>query len=285
MALLHAFDATRRSDLSAVATFDHGSGAAAAEAVELVVRECLGRSISVVAGRAPGPAASRRTESAWRSARWTFLRAVAEERRATIVTAHTLDDQAETVAIRILRGSSARGLAAMEAPSVGVVRPFLAVSRAQLAAYADREGVRWFEDPSNSDAGFLRNRLRADLMRTLRELHPGFDAQLIGIGRRAAAWRAELAKVVDGMQPCRVGAAVVIEAGALEAFAPDSLRIVWPEIASRAGVVMDRRGIERLVEWTSRATAGQRMPLSGGALVERTARTFVIAQRTRTHLK
>ncbi|MDP1891703.1 MAG: tRNA lysidine(34) synthetase TilS [Gemmatimonadaceae bacterium] len=142
MALLHAFAETRPGDLSAVATFDHGTGVAAAEAVELVVRECLRRGISVVAGRAPErPGSPRASESVLRHARWAFLRAVAEERRAVIVTAHTRDDQAETVAMRILRDASARGLAGMAWAPAGVARPFLDLSRADLARYAGEAGI------------------------------------------------------------------------------------------------------------------------------------------------
>jgi len=276
MALLHAFAAHRGPDLSAVATFDHGTGVAAAEAVDLVVRECLRRGVPVVAGRAPDGPAGRRTESAWRTARWAFLRAVAAERRATIVTAHTLDDQAETVAIRILRGASARGLAAMEAPTPGVVRPLLGIRRAALAAYAQAERVPFREDPSNDDRAYLRNRLRAELLTAIEARRPGFGGELVEVGRRAAAWRRDLAALVDQVDARIVEGAVVIDAAPLTELTTDGLAIVWPELAARAGVVMDRRGIARVADWSTSATAGQRMPLSGGAVVERTARTFVL---------
>ncbi len=291
MALLHAFLQYRPHDPPAVATFDHGSGAAAAEAVELVVRECLRRSVPVMAGRsavsgalagsvaAESPAIDPpavRTEAAWREARWTWLRAIAKERRATIVTAHTLDDQAETVAMRILRGASARGLAAMAAPSAGVTRPLLGVGRADLADYAARHEVAFLDDPTNGDARFLRNRLRADLLRAAEAVRPGFSADLSAIGTRAAAWRHALRVLVDGLGVRCVEGALVIDAQPLASLASDGLGIVWPELAARAGVVMDRRGIARAAAWTTRARPGQRMPLSGGAVLERTARTFVV---------
>ncbi|MBM3907775.1 MAG: tRNA lysidine(34) synthetase TilS [Gemmatimonadetes bacterium] len=292
MALLHAFAAERRGDLSAVATFDHGTGPAAAEAVELVIQECLRLGVSVIAGRAPErpeagrlaagrPEAGRSTtgrptEGLLREARWTFLRAAAEERAATIVTAHTMDDQAETVAMRILRGASARGLAGMASPTPGVVRPLLGVSRAALAAYAAANGVRHVEDPTNAQTAYLRNRLRGDVLGAVESRRPGFRDELISIGARAAQWRAAMVGLVDALDARRVGDSVVIDADALAGLARDALAVAWPEIAGRAGVVLDRRGVERLSHWTPTSRAGQRVPLSGGGTVERTPRTFVV---------
>lgn len=277
MALLHAFAEARPGDLSAVATFDHGTGVAAAEAVELVVRECLRRGISVVVGRAPAhPGAPRAGESALREARWAFLRAVADERRAVVATAHTRDDQAETIAMRILRDASARGLAAMAWPSAGVVRPFLDIGREEVTRYARRVGIPFVDDPSNADPVYLRNRLRAGFIAAAERARPGFREELVAVGRRAAAWRAELAELVNGLGARRTGDAVVIGAETLESLTPEGLAIVWPEVAGRAGYVLDRRGIERLAEWTLRARPGQQIPLSGGLVAERTARTFVV---------
>lgn len=275
MALLHGFARWRRSDLSAVATFDHGTGPAATHAVELVVHECLTMGVPVEAGREASPP-PRRTEAHWRASRWAFLRAVAEERRATIVTAHTLDDQAETVAMRILRDASARGLAAMAWPSPGVVRPLLSVRRAELAAYAAQHHVPFVDDPSNRDARYLRNRLRAQLLDAIERARPGFAAELAAIGDAAAQWRGDLAALVDALGVQHVGDVTVIEASALASLPEDGLRVLWPEIAGRGGVVLDWRGVQRLSRWTPRAVAGQRVPVSGGAVVERTARTFVV---------
>jgi hypothetical protein len=100
--------------------------------------------------------------------------------------------------------------------------------------------------------------------------------ELVAIGTRAAAWRAQMAALVDALGAHRVGDAVVIDANALSGFDGAGLAVVWPELAARAGIVLDRRGVARLAEWSLRAAAGQRTPLSGGGVVERTARTFVL---------
>jgi len=281
MALLHAFAAHRRDDLSAVATFDHGTGHAASRAVELVVRECLGRGLTVVAGRAADRPDGRRTEAAWREARWSFLRAVADDRRATIVTAHTADDQVETVAMRILRGASARGLAGMAVRTAGVERPLLGITRAMLTDYAARAGVPFIDDPSNDNRAHLRNRLRLELLPAFEAARPGFLRALLDLAERSAAWRHALAVLADPLAVHTDAGTLAVDAAALADLTTDGLASLWPELAARAGVVLDRRGAARLAEWSARAHPGQRMPLSGGAVVERTARTFVVRAKVR----
>ncbi|MHB1313473.1 MAG: tRNA lysidine(34) synthetase TilS [Gemmatimonadaceae bacterium] len=309
MALLHAFAEYRRPDLVAVATFDHGTGPSATEACALVVECCRAVDVPVVSGvmaeggwRTAGggrltldvggsawgagrtanseprtaPSFSSNFEARWRASRWSFLRSVSAEHRATIVTAHTMDDQAETVAMRILRGASARGLAAMAAPARGSVRPLLGIRRREVAEYAAASEVPYLEDPSNSSPAFLRNRLRADLLRAADAARPGFTEELVEIGRKASAWRRGLAEVVDLLQPHQVGDALVVPASAFDDLDAGLRAVVWPELAGRVGVRLDRRGVARAAAWSVTARAGQQIPLSGGASIERTARTFVV---------
>lgn len=311
MVLLDACMEYRRDAVVAVATFDHGTGPAASAAVALVERTCVEVGIPVVSGRLangsgqtavgsaqmtagsfnihrtadgvqrtaysfPSSVASRQTEASWRAARWHFLRAVAEGHRATIVTAHTLDDQAETVAMRILRGASARGLAAMAARSTGIARPLIGVPREAVARYAVERGVRFLDDPSNMHPGHLRNRLRTDLMRAVSAVRPEFVAELCAIGEQAAAWRRALAEVVDTLEVQQVGQSLVVAAGALEGIDATGRAVLWPELAGRLGLTMDRRGVSRAAKWSISARPGQSMPLSGGASIERTVRTFVM---------
>ena len=315
MVLLHAFAENRRPVLVAVATFDHGTGPAATAACALVVDCCRAIEVPVVSGvmaaggwRTAGGGRltldvgsmawgadrtanseqrransfSSNAEARWRASRWSFLRTVSAEHRATIVTAHTMDDQAETVAMRILRGASARGLAAMAAPARGSVRPLLGVRRREVAGYAATFEVPFVEDPSNTDPAFLRNRLRADLLRAADAARPGFTDELVEIGRKASAWRRGLAEVVDSLQPHQVGDALVVPATAFDDLDVALRAVVWPELAGRVGVRMDRRGVARAAAWSVSARAGQQIPLSGGASIERTARTFVVRPRGAT---
>ncbi|MFI5310254.1 MAG: tRNA lysidine(34) synthetase TilS [Gemmatimonadales bacterium] len=278
MVLLDAF-VRERTDAIGVATFDHGTGAAATRAVRLVHREAARRGMRVVSVRCEGGAA---TEEAWRTARWRFLRRAAAEQDATVVTAHTRDDQLETVVLRALRDprhTGPRGLAAMYAASP-IVRPLLGVSRDDVASYALARGVRFSDDPTNRSRAYLRNRVRLDLLPALERVQPGFGEWMLELSLRAARWRSAVEAIVDSLvvdlPAMEAAGAVVIPATALTVLSPPCLAVIWPAIAGRAGIALDWRGTERLVGFTTQSKVGGEVPLSGGARVERTASTFVL---------
>lgn len=118
-------------------------------------------------------------ESAARQLRYGYFQELARAGRATkIATAHTLDDQAETVLLRMFRGAGIRGLAGIlprlklesEGRACGeAVRPLLAFRRAELREYLRARGQDWREDSSNQDMTFLRNRVRQRLMPVIAE--------------------------------------------------------------------------------------------------------------------
>lgn len=96
---------------------------------------------------------------------------------AAVATGHTLDDQAETVLLNLLRGSGSAGLSAM-APSVEhhgvrVVRPMLGASRADVLDFLDRRKLRFLEDPTNREPIHDRNRVRLEVMPLLESIRPG----------------------------------------------------------------------------------------------------------------
>ena len=276
MVLLDAF-ARFRSDAIAAATFDHGTGPAATKAARLVEAEGTRRKLAVVSGRREGGGESG--EAAWRAARWEFLTGWAKELSATVVTAHTLDDQLETVVMRVLRdprNTSARGLAAMYSRS-SVVRPLIDVRRADVAAYAGSHEVRFLDDPSNLSTVHLRNRVRLHLLPALERAHPGFGDEMIGLSRAAAAWRESVERIIDTLDVRLLPPLVVPVESGLPA---GSLAVLWPAIAARAGVALDWRGTERIVAFTLAGRPGGKIPLSGGAELSRTASTFVLRAST-----
>lgn len=107
-------------------------------------------------------------EMAARSARHDAFRALAAKYRAVVATAHTRDDQAETILLRLLRGSGTDGLGGIEAKTrlngFTLVRPMLEISREENVAFLRSQKVTWREDATNADPAMLRNRVRHELL-------------------------------------------------------------------------------------------------------------------------
>ena len=279
MVLLHAMARVARSRIAAVATYDHGTGVAATEAVAHVARVAAALAVPVVTGvLSAAPATSR--EAAWRRARYRFLRASADTLGARLVTAHTEDDQIETVLMRVMRGSGARGLAALYAPS-DVRRPFLGIRRTTLERYARDAGVEWREDPTNRSRDFLRNRVRHDLLPAMRHADPTLEYALLATARRAAALRADLAAFVDEcvsvVRPDT--ASISIVRAELSGHDRNSLSMLWGDIAGRVGLALDRRGTHRLASFITTGPSAGWVQLSGGWCVEATRDAYVLRRR------
>jgi len=119
-------------------------------------------------------------EDAGRRARIAFLEQMREKYcAAAIVTAHHGDDQAETVLMRLLRGSGMTGLSGMQYRNRrGHVRPLLDVTRAEIERYLAELGLAWREDASNRDLDFLRNRIRHQLLPLLEQYNPAIRRTL-----------------------------------------------------------------------------------------------------------
>ena len=110
-------------------------------------------------------------EAEARRARYAAFREVAKRTGAQrIATAHTADDQAETVLMRILEGAGPRGLAGIAASRGMLIRPLLDARRADVEAHLRARGVTWVEDESNRDPRFLRNRIRHQVLPFLAEI-------------------------------------------------------------------------------------------------------------------
>ncbi len=261
MSLMHAAVSGARARIACVATFDHNTGPHATAASALVSRVGDSLGVEVVTARADR---AGRTEAEWRSERWAFLGRLAAERRAVVATAHTRDDQLETVLMRVMRGTGARGLAALAAES-SVVRPLLGFNRETVAAYAERVGVEWLEDPSNASRAHLRNRVRLDLLPALMQRRPKLAAELLDIADRAARLRAELDALVEGsLVPRQSTGTVSVARELMRYYDANELALLWPALAARGGVMLDRRGTVRLAKFTINGDNGERIPLSGG---------------------
>ena len=139
--------------------------------------------------------------AAARTARYRLLVQAARANGAThILTAHTRDDQAETLLMRMLRGSGIAGLAAMaretEREGLMLARPLLDISKSQLVATLGKAKIAFADDPTNRDQSFTRPRLRA-LMPALAE-EGGDSRNLARLATRLARANAAIEVLVDG---------------------------------------------------------------------------------------
>jgi tRNA(Ile)-lysidine synthase len=107
-----------------------------------------------------------------RSARYAALREVAGPDDALIATAHHADDRAETVLLRLLRGSGPRGLAVLAPRAQDVIRPLVRAGKRDVLLHLQRHCLDFAQDPSNQDASFLRVRVRHEALPLLEHLSP-----------------------------------------------------------------------------------------------------------------
>jgi tRNA(Ile)-lysidine synthase len=167
-----------------LAHVNHGLRASADqdECVTLSVGARLARRVRVAR---PPPAG--RDEAALREARYAALARIAHDEGAvTVVTAHTAEDQTETVLLALFRGTGLEGLAGMPprrplADGVELVRPLLRVTRAELATELRHSGLPYALDPSNLDTRYRRNALRRHLA-ALRDDFPALDRAVARCG-------------------------------------------------------------------------------------------------------
>ena len=161
------------------AHFNHQLRGEHADRDESFVRDwCAAHGIPFAAGRGNVRSLAEReglsAEEAARRLRYAFLRETAKETGcAAILTAHHADDSAETMLLNLVRGTGLKGLCGIPAKRDGILRPFLSVTRSELAAYAAVHGVPHIEDETNADPdAAARNLLRLQVLPLLKEINP-----------------------------------------------------------------------------------------------------------------
>lgn len=140
-------------------------------------------------------------ERAARDARHAALGALADELGARIVLGHTASDQAETVLLRLLRGTGVAGLAGMAPVSGRLLRPLLGCWRADTEAYCRERQIPTSEDPMNADERFARVRVRRRWLPALREENPSLDAALCRLADAAREQRELLELAARALLP------------------------------------------------------------------------------------
>jgi tRNA(Ile)-lysidine synthase len=184
------------------ATVDHGLQEGSAPHADRVVAQMaqLGAD-ETVAVRVTVDPGGRGIEAAAREARYAVLAEVASRLGSRVVLlGHTLDDQAETVLLGLVRGSGGRSIAGMRHAFDEFRRPLLEVTRAQTEAACSAEGIEAWEDPHNLDPRFTRARVRHRVLPLLEEeLGPGVAAAL---ARTADSLQADLAALDQAADEC-----------------------------------------------------------------------------------
>jgi tRNA(Ile)-lysidine synthase len=172
-----------------VAHVHHGLRPEAEAELAFVARRARGLGVPFHVARVDArPSDARSPEERARDLRYRALeRLRAAHGYAWIATAHTQDDQAETLLLRAIRGTGLAGLAGI-APidrERRLLRPLLRTSRAQLRAYLEHEEIDWCEDASNASSAVPRNRLRAEVLPRLEAIHPGATRKLAELAAAA----------------------------------------------------------------------------------------------------
>ena len=196
--LLHALHGLRGKlgmELGA-AHLDHGlRGGEGREDAAFVRDYAASLGLPCVVERADVPAYCREkgcsVEQGAREVRYGFLRRVLMDQDAdSVATGHTADDQAETVLMRLLRGSGSSGLSAIRPVRDGwVIRPMLEITAAEIADYTRTHGLSYRIDRTNEDRDMLRNRVRRDLVPLLQR---DYNPRIVeGLGRLADVIRGE----------------------------------------------------------------------------------------------
>lgn len=198
-----------------------------------------------------------------------------------LATAHTLDDQAETVLLRLIRGTGIEGLAGISPirsldpdGEICLVRPLLGVRRLEVEAYLSGMGLGWIEDPSNRDPRFVRVRVRTETLPSLEQIQPGVASRLASLADEARVVHAylegQLAESNDLIKKIRLFGGVKVEYQVFERLP----RPMWGHVLRMAlrEVRGDLRRIERVHIEPIEALVEQRkstgaLPLPGEATV------------------
>lgn len=198
--------ADKYGDISIVAVhINHGIRGEEAERDELFaksVADSLGIIFRVYRLDIPGMAKQRgiSEETAGRIARYDCFRKTAAElgiQHTKIAVAHHMDDQAETILMHMIRGSSVDGLAGMRAVAGEIIRPLLCVSRTDIEQYLGAMGISYVTDSTNMDNGYTRNMVRNCLIPDMEKINPQFKQAVNNMSDDVAEYLDYIACMTD----------------------------------------------------------------------------------------
>jgi tRNA(Ile)-lysidine synthase len=256
-----------------VLSIDHGLTPAGAGASAAVAAWARGRGAAAVVRRVD---VVRRgsLEAAARSARYEALEALADELGLVcVLVGHTARDQAETVVLRLLRGTGPAGLAAIPVRRGRFIRPFLAIDRPVVEAYVRAHALPIWDDPMNDDRRLARVRVRHEILPALRRENPQLDGALVRLARSATEWL----EVIDALARPLAGFPIDIAALAAQ---PAAVRKRAVSLAlEAAGLDYDAAHLDRIDRMVIAPPHGQRAVDVRGGSVVRSYGVLTIAPR------
>jgi tRNA(Ile)-lysidine synthase len=216
-----------------------------------------------------------------------------------VATAHTLDDQAETVLGKLIRGAWTEGISGIhpvvDFPEGQILRPMLATTRSQVERYLAGLGQTWVEDASNADLAFTRNRIRHDLLPQLNQWNPRIRehfSQMAVLARdEELFWQAEIARLAPHLlltgRPVRGGgraaseeSTIALDVVRLAALPAAVQRRLLRYVAGSLGVSLDFDATEALRRLGLEGRAGQQLALPGPLTAERSPRELRITRQS-----
>lgn len=254
-----------------VAHYNHRWRGEESDADERFVRELAEKfSLRFHLARAEGRAAKSDMEQSARRARMAFFGSLNQD-GARIATGHTRDDQAETVLLRLLRGSGFAGLAGiLPVTKTGSIRPLLDVTRQQVLQYLGERNIPWREDSTNRDLKFARNRVRHELLPQLKTAwNPRLTdalAHLADLSYQEEMWWGSPESPLETIEYVRCAGGIQLNAGALTALpCAVARRAVRMAIAGAKGNLrqIEFDHVERVLELAARQAGEGRIALPG----------------------
>jgi tRNA(Ile)-lysidine synthase len=231
------------------------------------------------------------SEDTARNLRYEFLTQQAEKIGFRyLATAHTADDQSETVLHRIVRGTGLAGLAGMFSsrpltPAVTLLRPLLHVRRSAILTYLESLGKTFRHDKTNLENHFTRNRIRNRLLPMLREeFNPQIDEAVFRLASLAAEHESVLAELIDGLIEStlleQLPERVVFDVVSLQRYSLPVLREVLIRVWKRQNFPQREMDYD---QWVALAelfhTPGKCLDLPGGILAEQKYNRFSITRK------
>jgi tRNA(Ile)-lysidine synthase len=168
---------------------------------ELDLAELLAKKLGVPFGRTRiSLARGGNLQARAREARYAALREVAAPDDALLATAHHADDRAETVLLRLLRGSGPRGLAVLAPRAQDVIRPLVRAGKRDVYLHLERHFLDFAQDPSNKDVAFLRVRVRHEALPLLEQLSPQIVRHLNALADALNGAKLPCVNGLDGLE-------------------------------------------------------------------------------------